>query len=220
MRRGRTSILATAVCPRAPHLRRGGFREYDAKKRTDEGEGPAVRNTPRPTEGPQTQLEWKDVLFLLSGLPEAVRTGSARRRGLLGEFRVRRNRGGRKCRRKSAPALTRTFRSSIAISAIATCVPTNQCFAPPSAPVLPRALGALLDERDREGSGAPPTLSAAVRVILAPCVHTQGAATGVPLHQLQGHLQCKHVKTTLRNDRQRDVRNSPRMEAMPSIPSE
>ncbi len=46
---------------------------------------------------------------------------------------------------------------------------------------------------------------------------THGLAAGVPLHQVQRHLRHKDVKTTLRYDRERDVRKNPMTEAIPSI---
>jgi integrase/recombinase XerD len=46
---------------------------------------------------------------------------------------------------------------------------------------------------------------------------THGLAAGVPLHQVQRHLRHKDVKTTLRYDRERDVRKNPMMDAMPSL---
>lgn len=46
---------------------------------------------------------------------------------------------------------------------------------------------------------------------------THGLAAGVPLYQVQRHLRHKDVKTTLRYDRERDVRKNPMTDAMPSI---
>lgn len=46
---------------------------------------------------------------------------------------------------------------------------------------------------------------------------THGLAAGVPLHQVQRHLRHKDVKTTLRYDRERDVRKNPMTDAMPSL---
>jgi len=46
---------------------------------------------------------------------------------------------------------------------------------------------------------------------------THGLAQGVPLHQVQRHLRHKAVKTTLRYDRERDVRKNPTLEMMPEI---
>ena len=46
---------------------------------------------------------------------------------------------------------------------------------------------------------------------------THGLAAGVPLHQVQRHLRHKDVKTTLRYDRERDVRKNPMTDALPAI---
>jgi site-specific recombinase XerD len=46
---------------------------------------------------------------------------------------------------------------------------------------------------------------------------THGLQQGVPLHQVQRHLRHKDVKTTLRYDRERDVRKNPMTDALPSI---
>ena len=46
---------------------------------------------------------------------------------------------------------------------------------------------------------------------------THGLAHGVPLHQVQRHLRHKDVKTTLRYDRERDVRKNPMTDALPPI---
>lgn len=46
---------------------------------------------------------------------------------------------------------------------------------------------------------------------------THGLQQGVPLHQVQRHLRHKDVKTTLRYDRDRDVRKNPMTDALPSI---
>jgi len=46
---------------------------------------------------------------------------------------------------------------------------------------------------------------------------THGLAAGVPLHQVQRHLRHKDVKTTLRYDRERDVRKNPMTDALPSL---
>lgn len=43
---------------------------------------------------------------------------------------------------------------------------------------------------------------------------THGLAAGVPLHQVQRHLRHKDVKTTLRYDRERDVRKNPMTDAL------
>jgi integrase/recombinase XerC len=46
---------------------------------------------------------------------------------------------------------------------------------------------------------------------------THGLAQGVPLHQVQRHLRHKDVKTTLRYDRERDVRKNPMTDALPTL---
>ena len=46
---------------------------------------------------------------------------------------------------------------------------------------------------------------------------THGLQHGVPLHQVQRHLRHKDVKTTLRYDRERDVRKNPMTDALPPI---
>jgi len=46
---------------------------------------------------------------------------------------------------------------------------------------------------------------------------THGLARGVPLHQVQRHLRHKDIRTTLRYDRERDVRKNPMTEALPPI---
>lgn len=49
---------------------------------------------------------------------------------------------------------------------------------------------------------------------------THGLAAGVPLHQVQRHLRHKDIRTTLRYDRDRDVRKNPMTDALPSISRE
>jgi integrase/recombinase XerD len=46
---------------------------------------------------------------------------------------------------------------------------------------------------------------------------THGLARDVPLHQVQRHLRHKDIRTTLRYDRERDVRKNPMTDALPSI---
>ncbi len=48
-------------------------------------------------------------------------------------------------------------------------------------------------------------------------VCTHALAAGVPLHQVQRHLRHKDVRTTLRYERDRDVRKNPTTESLPSI---
>jgi integrase/recombinase XerD len=48
---------------------------------------------------------------------------------------------------------------------------------------------------------------------------THGLQRGVPLHQVQRHLRHKDVKTTLRYDRDRDVRKNPMTDALPALPN-
>jgi integrase len=47
------------------------------------------------------------------------------------------------------------------------------------------------------------------------CTHALGA--GAPLHQVQRHLRHRDVRTTLRYDRDRDVRKNPTLDLMPEI---
>lgn len=46
---------------------------------------------------------------------------------------------------------------------------------------------------------------------------THGLSRGVPLHQVQRHLRHKDIRTTLRYDRERDVRKNPMTEVLPPI---
>jgi site-specific recombinase XerD len=46
---------------------------------------------------------------------------------------------------------------------------------------------------------------------------THGLSHGVPLHQVQRHLRHKDIRTTLRYDRERDVRKNPMTDALPPI---
>lgn len=46
---------------------------------------------------------------------------------------------------------------------------------------------------------------------------THGLARGVPLHQVQRHLRHKDIRTTLRYDRERDVRKNPMTDSLPPI---
>ena len=46
---------------------------------------------------------------------------------------------------------------------------------------------------------------------------THGLSRGVPLHQVQRHLRHKDIRTTLRYDRERDVRKNPMTETLPPI---
>ena len=46
---------------------------------------------------------------------------------------------------------------------------------------------------------------------------THGLARGVPLHQVQRHLRHKDIRTTLRYDRERDVRKNPMTDELPPI---
>lgn len=46
---------------------------------------------------------------------------------------------------------------------------------------------------------------------------TAALQAGVPLHQVQRHLRHKDLRTTLRYDRERDVRNNPTTDILPSI---
>ena len=46
---------------------------------------------------------------------------------------------------------------------------------------------------------------------------TAALAAGTPLHQVQRHLRHKDVRTTLRYDRERDVRKNPTVDAMPEF---
>ena len=46
---------------------------------------------------------------------------------------------------------------------------------------------------------------------------TAALAGGTPLHQVQRHLRHKDVRTTLRYDRDRDVRKNPTLERMPEV---
>jgi len=46
---------------------------------------------------------------------------------------------------------------------------------------------------------------------------TAALAAGAPLHQVQRHLRHKDVRTTLRYDRERDVRKNPTLDIMPEI---
>jgi integrase/recombinase XerD len=46
---------------------------------------------------------------------------------------------------------------------------------------------------------------------------THGLARNVPLHQVQRHLRHKDIRTTLRYDRERDVRKNPMTDTLPSI---
>jgi integrase/recombinase XerD len=46
---------------------------------------------------------------------------------------------------------------------------------------------------------------------------THGLARGVPLHQVQRHLRHKDIRTTLRYDRERDVRKNPMTDTLPPI---
>lgn len=46
---------------------------------------------------------------------------------------------------------------------------------------------------------------------------THGLSRGVPLHQVQRHLRHKDIRTTLRYDRERDVRKNPMTDTLPPI---
>jgi len=46
---------------------------------------------------------------------------------------------------------------------------------------------------------------------------TVALQAGVPLHQVQRHLRHKNVQTTLRYDRERDVRKNPTLDLMPGV---
>jgi site-specific recombinase XerD len=46
---------------------------------------------------------------------------------------------------------------------------------------------------------------------------TAALAAGAPLHQVQRHLRHKDVRTTLRYDRERDVRKNPTLDIMPEL---
>ena len=46
---------------------------------------------------------------------------------------------------------------------------------------------------------------------------TVALQAGVPLHQVQRHLRHKNVQTTLRYDREREVRKNPTLEMMPGV---
>jgi integrase len=46
---------------------------------------------------------------------------------------------------------------------------------------------------------------------------THALAAGAPLHQVQRHLRHKDVRTTLRYDRDRDVRKNPTLDLMPPV---
>jgi integrase len=46
---------------------------------------------------------------------------------------------------------------------------------------------------------------------------TAALQAGVPIHQVQRHLRHKDVRTTLRYDRERDVRKNPTLEMMPNV---
>lgn len=46
---------------------------------------------------------------------------------------------------------------------------------------------------------------------------THGLARNVPLHQVQRHLRHKDIRTTLRYDRERDVRKNPMTDTLPPI---
>lgn len=46
---------------------------------------------------------------------------------------------------------------------------------------------------------------------------TAALQAGVPLHQVQRHLRHKSIQTTLRYDRERDVRKNPTLEMMPEV---
>jgi site-specific recombinase XerD len=46
---------------------------------------------------------------------------------------------------------------------------------------------------------------------------TAALAAGSPLHQVQRHLRHKDVRTTLRYDRERDVRKNPTLDMMPEV---
>lgn len=49
------------------------------------------------------------------------------------------------------------------------------------------------------------------------CCTTVALQAGVPLHQVQRHLRHKNVQTTLRYDREREVRKNPTLEMMPGL---
>jgi integrase/recombinase XerD len=46
---------------------------------------------------------------------------------------------------------------------------------------------------------------------------THGLSRGVPIHHVQRHLRHKDIRTTLRYDRERDVRKNPMTDALPPI---
>src|SRR5579859_6871697 len=46
---------------------------------------------------------------------------------------------------------------------------------------------------------------------------TAALGAGAPLHQVQRHLRHKDVRTTLRYDRERDVRKNPTLDVLPSL---
>jgi integrase/recombinase XerD len=46
---------------------------------------------------------------------------------------------------------------------------------------------------------------------------TAALQAGVPLHQVQRHLRHKDLRTTLRYDRERDVRKNPTTDVLPSV---
>ena len=48
-------------------------------------------------------------------------------------------------------------------------------------------------------------------------VTTLALANGVPVQQVQRHLRHKDVATTLRYDRERDVRRNPTLDALPRM---
>jgi integrase/recombinase XerD len=49
------------------------------------------------------------------------------------------------------------------------------------------------------------------------CCATEALQAGAPLHQVQRHLRHKDIRTTVRYDRERDVRRNPTMELMPPV---
>jgi len=77
----------------------------------------------------------------------------------------------------------------------------------------PTAINEIVKERARLAGIEKRTHSHAMR---HSCV-TVALQSGVPLHQVQRHVRHKDVRTTLRYDRDREVRKNPTLDLMPGL---
>lgn len=77
----------------------------------------------------------------------------------------------------------------------------------------PTAINEVVKERARQ---ARIERRVSAHVLRHACT-TAALAAGAPLHQVQRHLRHKDVRTTLRYDRERDVRKNPTLDILPPL---